>query len=119
MKNTIKENKDFRRLYGRGKKIVSPALVTYIMRNRAGYCRIGITASKKNFRHAVDRNRVRRIIRAAFAQCSGSVVGGYDIVFVARTRTLDMSSCDVFSVMRDHLSSLGCLDERENEKTFN
>lgn len=116
MKNTLKENRDFRRLYGRGKRYVGPALVTYVMRNRAGCCRIGITASKKTFRHAVERNRVRRIIRAAFLECSGTVTGGYDIVFVARSRALGLNSRDMTAVMKQHLSALGCLDGN-NEKT--
>ena len=115
MKNTLKENKDFRRLYGRGKRYVGPALVTYVMRNRAGYCRIGITASKKTFRHAVERNRVRRIIRAAFYECSREITCGYDIVFVARSRTLELKSCDMAAIMKRHLSALGCLVEK-NEK---
>lgn len=116
MKNTLKENRDFRRLYGRGKRYVGPALVTYVMRNRAGCCRIGITAGKKTFRHAVERNRVRRIIRAAFSECSGSVTGGYDIVFVARSRIIELNSRELAALMKRQLDALGCLDEK-NEKT--
>ena len=117
MKNTLKENRDFRRLYGRGKRFVSPALVTYVMRNRAGCCRIGITASKKTFRHAVERNRARRLIRAAFAECCGDIVGGYDIVFVARSCTLARTSCEICTDMRRHFTALGCFGEKNDEKT--
>lgn len=111
MKNTLKENRDFKRLYGRGKSIVGPALVTYVMRNRAGYCRIGITASKK-IANAVGRNRIRRIIRAAFRQCSPMIADGYDIVFVARTRTLSLSIDEMYEIMRHQLSSLGCFEQK-------
>ena len=47
MFTTLKENKDFRRLYQRGKSYVSPVLVTYVMKNRKAGLRIGITTSKK------------------------------------------------------------------------
>ena len=68
MKNSLKENKDFRRLYYRGKSEASPVLVTYVMKNRLGFTRVGITSGKK-IGNAVKRNRARRVIRAAFAQC--------------------------------------------------
>ena len=44
---TFKLNKDFRRLYGRGKNLVFPTVVVYYLKNRLNYCRIGITAGKK------------------------------------------------------------------------
>ena len=47
MFTTLKENKDFRRLYHRGKSYVSPVLVTYVMKNRKAGLRIGFTTSKK------------------------------------------------------------------------
>ena len=40
-------NKDFLRLYHRGKSCAKPALVVYAMKNRTGLCRVGITTSKK------------------------------------------------------------------------
>ena len=44
---TLNSNSDFRRIYARGKVYTNPALVIYVMKNRAGICRIGITTSKK------------------------------------------------------------------------
>ena len=57
---TFKLNKDFRRLYGRGKSQVSPYLVTYSSKNRNGEINIGITVGKK-LGNAVKRNRARRL----------------------------------------------------------
>lgn len=106
---TIKENTVFRRVYHRGKSYVHPALVIYVMKNGAGICRIGITASKK-IGCAVERNRARRIIRAAFREVGASITGGYDIIFVARSRTVKAKSTDLVPVMRRHLGDAGCLD---------
>lgn len=44
---TLKENKDFKRLYNRGKSFISPVVVTYVMKNRLQGIRYGITTSKK------------------------------------------------------------------------
>ena len=77
---TLKSNSDFRRLYNRGKAVTDPALVVYYSKNRAGICRIGITTSKK-IGNAVERNRSRRIIRAAYVKINKNIRFGYDIVF--------------------------------------
>ena len=83
---TLKENRDFRRLYQRGKSYVSPVVVTYVLKNRSRAVRIGITTSKKTGK-AVKRNRSRRVIREAFRALYPSVKPGYDFVFVARAKT--------------------------------
>ena len=89
----------------RGTSYANPALVTYFMKNRAGICRIGITTSKK-IGNAVERNKSRRLIRAAFQNVYkeyGEYLEGYDIVFVARGRTRYKKSYDLEQVMVKHL----------------
>lgn len=70
--------------------------------------RIGITTGKK-LGNAVERNRCRRIIRAAFQQLEGECCGGWDIVFVARHRTVSRKSTDIERVMRKQLEALGVI----------
>ncbi len=107
--NTLKENKDFRRLYYRGKSVASPSLVTYVMKNRSGRVRVGITSGKK-FGKAVKRNRARRIIRAAYSQLNGRVKCGCDIVFVARTKTTEVKMQSVLADMEKQLLQLGVIE---------
>ncbi len=104
----LKENKDFRRLYYRAKSIASPCLVTYAMKNRAGETRIGITTGKK-IGGAVQRNRARRVIRAAFAELEGRICGSFDIVFVARTKTTEVKMQEVLADMEKQLLQLGVI----------
>lgn len=105
---TLKENKDFRRLYYRGKSLASPVLVTYVMKSRSAETRIGITSGKK-IGCAVERNRARRVIRAAFSCLEGRLCGNYDIVFVARTKTTEVKMQQVLEDMEAQLKSLGVL----------
>ncbi len=107
---TLKQNTEFHRAYGRGKVMTSPFLVTYVVKNRGFGCRIGITAAKK-LGSAVERNRCRRIIRAAFSSISPFCSGNYDIVFVARFKTKKLKSCDLVPVMEKHLTELGVIRE--------
>lgn len=108
MKNalTMNENRDFLRLYRRGGSQVSPLLVTYARRggpkNRR---RVGITATKK-VGSAVQRNRAKRLIRAAWREVEPNVPYGWEIVFVARGKTTGAKMQQVRAVMADHLRRL-------------
>ncbi|MBR5245858.1 MAG: ribonuclease P protein component [Clostridia bacterium] len=107
---TIKSNCDFRRTYGKGKVFQAPALVSYVLKNRAGICRIGITTSKK-IGNAVERNHSRRLIRAAYREIEEKITGNYDIVFVARSRTKYQKSTQIAQIMLSQLKEAGVIDE--------
>lgn len=105
---SITRNNDFRRAYRRGKSQVSPLLVTYVLRNRLGETRVGITTSKK-VGNAVTRSRARRVLREAYRGISGRVKPGYDLVFVARGRTPGAKSTQVQRQMVRQLEAAGLL----------
>ena len=115
----LNENRDFIRLYKRGKSQVSPVLVTYVMKNRYGTTRIGMTATKK-VGCAVERNRCKRMIRAAFRELPIYADCGYDIVFVARAKTKTMKMQQIHHAMELHLSKLislgGNIVEKQTSK---
>ncbi len=69
---------------------------------------MGITTGKK-IGNAVRRNRARRVIRAA-AEMLPVTKGGYDIVFVARAKTVYKKSTDIYAVMKKQLASAGVID---------
>ena len=92
MKKTVslKENHEFRRLYHRGVSTAGKHVVIYCRRNKLGYNRLGLTVSAK-LGCAVVRNRARRRLREVFRLNSGRLRQGYDIILVARGRTLSAS----------------------------
>lgn len=105
---TLKENRDFSRLYHRGKSFVSPVLVTYILKNKSDNLRFGITTGKK-IGNAVKRSRSRRVIRAAFYELYENLKPGYDFVFVARGKTPYVKSYDVKEAMKKAFEEAGLL----------
>ena len=90
MKNTLKENRDFRRLYGRGRCAKSDCVVVYALRNRYGAGRLGITVSTK-LGHAVVRNRMKRIIRELYRLHAHELRANWDVVVVVRQRATEAS----------------------------
>ena len=85
---TIKENRDFRRIYSRGRSAVTPFLVLYCRPNGRGHNRLGITTSTK-LGCAVVRNRARRRLREVYRLAQGDLLQGFDIIAVARGRAVD------------------------------
>ncbi len=89
MKDTVslKHNRDFRRLYSKGKSAVSPYFAVYYRKNRLDVNRLGITVGGK-LGNAVTRNRLRRRIREIYRTNEVRFLSGYDIVVVGRTRAV-------------------------------
>ena len=90
----LKRNKDFVTLYQRGKTVVSPYVVIYVRKNRLKYNRLGITAGKK-VGGAVQRNRAKRVIRAAYREVEQLLPVGTDIVIVARAAICSIRSTEL------------------------
>ena len=108
---SFKLNKEFRRLYGRGKCLVLPQVVIYYKRNNLPYCRVGVSVSKK-LGGAVVRNRVRRRLREIYRLNAHKLKTGYDIVVVARSRSVGAAYQKLEAGFLSACGKLGLLEER-------
>ena len=79
----LKENREFLKIYRKGRYAVSNSLTVYVKTNFFKINRIGITASSK-YGNAVRRNRVRRLIYESWRLLENQLITGYDFVIVAR-----------------------------------
>lgn len=87
---TLKKNYEFRRLYRKGASAAGGCMVVYCRRNGLGRSRLGLTASTK-LGNAVRRNRARRRLREVFRLNLDALRPGFDVILVARSRTLSAS----------------------------
>ena len=85
--SSLKLNHIFQRLY-RSNGQANGYLVLYARRNRTENNRVGITVSKKLGKAHV-RNRTRRRLREIYRLNEEKFQPGWDIVVVARTRSVD------------------------------
>ena len=106
----IKSNKDFMKVYKKGRFSANSLITVYFLPNRSPYNRIGITTSKK-IGNAVQRNRARRIIRAAYRNTEKLFPIGFDIIFVARTDILNAKSTNIETFIKKRVL-------KEMNKTF-
>jgi len=102
---SIKENRDFKRLYTKGKTVVNPSLAVYVRPNRLGKNRIGLTVGTK-IGKAVCRNRIRRLIRESYRLQEDMLRLGYDIVIVARVRAGHMDFWQIDAALKELFGKL-------------
>lgn len=98
-------NKEYRRAYYRGSAFSTPVVVVYILKNRKGANRLGLTASKKTG-GAVERNRSRRIMKEAYRLSEQSLPVGYDFVLVARAKTAMAKTPDIMRALEKAVAKL-------------
>ena len=80
MKNTLKRKEDFDLVFKQGKKLVSRSVVMLYTKSQEK--KVGFCVSKKHGK-AVVRNKIKRLLRAAWQEYSCQV-GNFYIVFLPK-----------------------------------
>lgn len=101
---SLKKPSEFSKVYKRGKSFADKYLVIYILPNKLGYTRVGLSVSKK-VGNSVKRNRIKRLIRETF-RLNYLSNGNYDIVFIARVRSNDADYAKIEKSMKFLLNKM-------------
>lgn len=67
--------------------------------------RLGLAIAKKQVRKAVDRNRIKRLIRESFRN-NKEILQGFDIVVMTRTSDVHVNNAELFESLRKHWLNL-------------
>ena len=80
---SLKSNRDFQAVYGKGKSYANRYLVMYVLENGLDKNRLGISVSKK-VGNSVVRHKITRLIRESYRLHESIFNSGLDIVVIAR-----------------------------------
>lgn len=114
---TIRNQRDFSKIYKQGKSRGGRFTVILYKRNGLKISRSAFVASKK-VGNSVERNRARRLMREAFRSLEPGIANGYDIIFVARNTINGCKEDEVEKQIRKSLKDCGLIEGgvKTNEK---
>ena len=108
---SLKKNRDFQKVYRKGKSSANKYLVMYVLENGTSQNRLGISVSKK-VGNSIVRHRLTRLIRESYRLQEERFRCGLDIIVIARIGAKGKNYKDIVGAML-HLGHLHeIIDER-------
>lgn len=105
----VTRSRDFDAVYRRGRSAAGRHLVVYVFARDEGAgegpARLGLSVSRK-VGGAVERNRVKRVIREQFVPRSTAVPAGCDVVVIARPGCAEYVASHGSGALGDRLGEL-------------
>ncbi|HLQ86812.1 MAG TPA: ribonuclease P protein component [Salinisphaeraceae bacterium] len=80
---------EFSVVFRRGRRFARSGLVVIIAPGKQPQARLGLAVAKRHLPRAVDRNRVKRLIRESFRR-QRAHLGALDVVVLARAATVTL-----------------------------
>ena len=105
----------FREVFDRGRSHPGRFLVLWVRGDGSPSYRLGVVASRRTFRKAVQRSRAKRLLREAFRLNRHKLAGGGDIVLIGRRRILGTSRPGVDADLLRVAGRAGILGAPERE----
>ena len=107
----LRRQKDFDRVYRKGKSVGSRYVVVFTLKNNLPYKRVAFLASKK-VGNSVQRNRARRLMKEAYRLSDQVLPEGYDFIFIARNTINDAKCQNVRRSLVNALKRTGVVIEK-------
>lgn len=81
-------------VFANARRFGNPNFTLLVRENNLGYPRLGLAIAKKSVKFAVDRNRIKRLIRESFRQ-QKTQLPSIDIIAMCRTGAVELPSQEI------------------------
>lgn len=104
---SLKGQRAFERVSRDGRRFSKEFIQLRVLENSLTSNRIGIVIPEKAIAAAVDRNRVRRLIKEAYHAIANRLKDGYDIVFIVREKPQKNKMDFVLNIINEMINRAG------------
>ena len=85
---------DYQYVFANAKRFGNPNFTLLVRANSLGYPRLGLAIAKKSVKLAVNRNRIKRLIRESFRH-EITDLPSIDIIAMCRTSAVELPSSEI------------------------
>jgi ribonuclease P protein component len=101
----LNRRSDYRRVFQRALRFGGRGFSALVRPNGGGPARLGLAISKKCAPRAVDRSRLKRIVRESFRRHRAQLTG-LDIVVMCRREAVGLSNARLHQAMAGHWKAM-------------
>ncbi|KPK14239.1 MAG: hypothetical protein AMJ62_13595 [Myxococcales bacterium SG8_38] len=101
----LKKRFEFRQVQLNGRRIHTPHFLIVVLPNASSHTRLGITVTKK-VGTAVQRNRIKRVVREVFRRNRPLFPSGHDVVLIAKRGAADLDYDSLLGELRGAVRKL-------------
>lgn len=105
----LRKQKDFENVFNKGFYFSNNLLSLKATENDSPISRFGFIVSKKISKKAVERNRVKRLLRESIRLMRENIKIGFDVVFIPKIEIVGKSFAEVDSSVEKLLKRSGLL----------
>ena len=98
-RDRLKKRYEFKHVQLRGRRVHTPHFLIVVQPNALQHTRLGITVTKK-VGSAVQRNRIKRVVREVFRQNRLLFPTSHDVVFIAKREAGDIGYAGLLDEIR-------------------
>lgn len=121
MRAYLRDSTEFQKVYRHGQRYDGRLITVFVIENKEGRHRLGVTASRKAVGNAVQRNRAKRLIRESFSFNNGSLralTSYYDWVINAKARLLGEKLVGPANELAEIIEKVGKVETTRRVEVF-
>jgi ribonuclease P protein component len=96
----VRDTKDFQRVYAGRQKVNTSNVIVCYSPNGLPHSRLGVSVGVKHG-NAVQRNRIKRVFRAAFRQGRAHLPSGFDYVLIPQSGAREYSTAAMLASLTE------------------